>query len=67
MRDIKSDWKRWSRTERIGVMTFVIIVSVVYGSSVFGELAGVWAFKTVFLQESTAIERSASHGSDGTQ
>ena len=67
MRDVKSDWKRWSRTERISAMTFVVVVLIVYGSSVFGELAGVWAFKTVFLQEFTVVERSATHGSDGTQ
>ena len=50
-----------------GIRIWVAVVLVVYGSSVFGELAGVWAFKTVFLQDSTVIERSAIHGSDGTQ
>jgi hypothetical protein len=31
MRDMKSDWKRWSRAERISAMTFVVLSFAIFG------------------------------------
>lgn len=64
MRDMKSDWKRWSRTERISAMTFVIVAFAVSSASIFGELAGQSASKAVFPQGNTAVEESPLHGAD---
>jgi hypothetical protein len=63
MRDMKSDWKRWTRAERIGAVAMVAAF-IVCGSSVAGVLAGGSAHKIVFLQATTGIERSMLHGSD---
>jgi len=49
MRDMKSDWKRWSRAKRIGAFA-IVAVFIVFGSSVFGVLAGGSAPKLVLLQ-----------------
>lgn len=65
MHDMKSDWKRWSRTERISATTFVLVALAICGSSVFGELAGVWQPETAFPHGASAVERSTTHGTDG--
>jgi hypothetical protein len=39
MRDIKSDWKRWSRAERVGAIA-IIATLLVSGSSLVQALAG---------------------------
>jgi hypothetical protein len=39
MRDIKSDWRRWSRAERIGALALIATL-VASGSSLVQVLAG---------------------------
>jgi hypothetical protein len=40
MRDMKSDWKRWSPAERAGAVTIMTIYFIVCGSSIVGALVG---------------------------
>jgi hypothetical protein len=64
MRDMKSDWKRWGRTERISAVTFVVVAFAVSSASIFGELEVESASKAVLLQGNTAVEKSPIHGAD---
>jgi len=52
MRDMKSDWKRWSRAERIGAVG-TVATFIICGSLVFGALAGSSAPKLVSPQAIT--------------
>lgn len=68
MHDLRSDWKRWSRTERISAVTFVVVVAfLICGSSVFGALTGAWASKAVRLQGAAAVGTSGTLDYDGTR
>ncbi len=40
MRDIKADWKRWSRAERISAITIIATVTIGYGLTLVGALVG---------------------------
>ncbi len=40
MRDIKADWKRWSRAERIGAITIIATVAIGYGLTLVGAQVG---------------------------
>jgi hypothetical protein len=38
MRDMKSDWKRWSAAERVGAVALIASLIIICGSSVVGAL-----------------------------
>jgi hypothetical protein len=38
MRDIKSDWKRWSFAERVSAVALIVAFIFIYGSSIAGAL-----------------------------
>jgi hypothetical protein len=38
MRDMKSDWKRWSPAERVSAVALVATFIIIYGSSIVGAL-----------------------------
>jgi hypothetical protein len=40
MRDLKSDWKRWSGAERVGAVALLAALVLVPGSSVVQALIG---------------------------
>ena len=40
MRDIKADWKRWSRAERISAITIIATVTIGSGLTLVGALVG---------------------------
>jgi hypothetical protein len=40
MRDIKADWKRWNRGERISAVSIIATLTVVYGLTVVEAFAG---------------------------
>lgn len=40
MRDIKSDWKRWSQGERIGAIAIIATFTIIYGLTLVEALAG---------------------------
>ena len=40
MRDLKSDWKRWSPVERMSVLALAAIVVMVVCGSIVGGVAG---------------------------
>jgi|SRR6266851_1989855 len=61
MRDLKSDWKRWSRAERVSAIA-IVAVFFVCGSSIVGGLTGGSGGGPGFLP-GTSAERSSTHGS----
>jgi hypothetical protein len=61
MRDLKSDWKRWSRAERIGAIV-IVAAFIVCGSSIVGNLTGGSGGRPGFLP-GTSAEWSGTHGS----
>jgi hypothetical protein len=40
MRDIKADWKRWSRAERIGAVGIFATLAILYGATLVEAVAG---------------------------
>jgi hypothetical protein len=38
--DMKSDWKRWNRAERVSAIALVATFIIIYGSSIVGMLSG---------------------------
>jgi len=40
MRDVKSDWKRWSAAERVGGVALVGSLIIICGSSIVSALTG---------------------------
>ena len=38
MRDLKSDWKRWSPAERVGAVALIALFLIIYASSIRGVL-----------------------------
>jgi hypothetical protein len=65
MRDIKSDWNRWSRAERISAVALVAAF-IICGSSIVGVLTGNSSgAKPVFLLGAASLERNSTHGSHG--
>jgi hypothetical protein len=40
MRDIKADWKRWSRAQRINAIIIIATVTIAYGLTLVGALVG---------------------------
>jgi hypothetical protein len=40
MSGMKSDWKRWSRAERVGAAALLATSIIIYGSSIVGVLIG---------------------------
>jgi hypothetical protein len=60
MRDVKSDWKRWSRAERVGAVALVAAF-IICGSSIFSLLAG----GSGATQGSTTVVKSSTPGSHG--
>jgi len=40
MRDVRSDWKRWSAAERAGAVALIASLIVICGSSIVGALTG---------------------------
>ncbi len=61
MRDLKSDWKRWSRAERVSAIA-IVAAFIVCGSSIVGGLTGGSGDGPAFLP-GTSAERSSTHGS----
>ena len=63
MRDLTSDWKRWSRAERVSAIAIVVAAVIVCGSSIVGALTGRAGGRPVSLLAATQIERSGTHES----
>jgi hypothetical protein len=40
MRDIKADWKRWNRAERISAVSIIATLTTVYGLTLVATFAG---------------------------
>jgi hypothetical protein len=40
MRDIRADWKRWNRAERISAVSIIATLTIVYGLTVVEAFAG---------------------------
>ena len=40
MRDIKAEWKRWNRTERISAVSIIATLTIVYGLTLVEAFAG---------------------------
>jgi hypothetical protein len=60
MRDLKSDWKRWSCAERVSAIA-IVAAFIVCGSSIVGGLTGGSGGGPAFLP-GTSAERSSTHG-----
>jgi len=61
MHDLKSDWKRWSRAERVSAVALVVAF-IICGSSIVGVLTEGSGGGPAFLP-GTSAERSSNHGS----
>ena len=62
MHDLKFDWKRWSRAERVSAVALVAAF-IICGSSIVGALTGGSGGRPAFLPGTTSAERSSTHGS----
>jgi hypothetical protein len=60
MRDVKSDWKRWSRAERVSAVALVAAF-IICGSSIFSVLAG----GSGATQGTNTVVKSSTAGSHG--
>jgi len=40
MRDIRADWKRWNRAQRISAVSIIATLTIVYGLTVVEAFAG---------------------------
>jgi hypothetical protein len=40
MRDVKSDWKRWSFAERVSAVALIVAFVFIYASAIAGALTG---------------------------
>jgi hypothetical protein len=61
MRDLRSDWKRWSHAERMSAAALVVAF-IICGSSVVGVLTGGPGARPVFLHGTNTVEGSGTHG-----
>jgi hypothetical protein len=64
MRDVKSDWNRWSHAERVSAVALVAAF-IICGSSVVGMLIGDSKARPVLLHGAATVERNSTHGSPG--
>jgi len=62
MRDLKSDWKRWSHAERVSAIGLVAAF-IVCGSSIVGGLTGGSGGGPAFPPGTTFVDRSSTLGS----
>jgi hypothetical protein len=60
MRDVKSDWKRWSHAERVSAVALVAAF-IICGSSIFSVLAG----GSGATQGTTTVVKSSTPGFHG--
>jgi len=60
--DLKSDWKRWSRAERVSAVA-IVAAFIVCGSSIVGALTGGSGGRPALLPGTTFAERSSTHAS----
>jgi hypothetical protein len=63
MRDLRSDWKRWSHAERVSAIA--LVATFICGSLIFGLLTGGSPGRRVSLLATTPIEWSGTHVSHG--